>query len=80
MIRQAILTRFIGPTDHRGSRIKASAAAGSHTWEYDHSLDGPTNHQSAMRVFVHLKGWNEWGGRWAGGQLPSGDYAWVWSP
>jgi hypothetical protein len=37
-MRQAIVTKFLGPTDHRGSRIKATAEAGSITVSWDHGL------------------------------------------
>ena len=35
---QAIETRYLGPTNTRGSRIKATAAAGSITIHYDDAL------------------------------------------
>jgi hypothetical protein len=35
---QAIVTKYIGPTNTRGSRIKARAAAGSITLSRDDSL------------------------------------------
>ena len=37
---QAIITKFLGPTDTKGSRIKAFADAGSVTIGYPHELSG----------------------------------------
>ena len=38
-IRQAIVTKFLGPTNFRGSRIKASASAGAITVDYPHAIN-----------------------------------------
>lgn len=35
---QAIRTKYYGPTNFRGSRIKAEAQAGSRWMEWDHAL------------------------------------------
>jgi hypothetical protein len=39
MIVQAITTKYIGPSNVRGSRVKATAAAGSVTLSWDHALN-----------------------------------------
>lgn len=62
--RQAISTKFIGPTNTRGSRIKASAQAGSMTFPYDHSLSASMNHAAAAKKFADKY---EWNGVWVGG-------------
>lgn len=47
---QAIITKYLGPTNHRGSRIKATAWAGSVTVSYDYSLDTVGNHKAAAQA------------------------------
>lgn len=66
---QAIATKFLGPTNHHGARIKASAEAGSVTVPWDHSLSTEQNHVAAAKAFAAK--W-EWTGAWAGGALPDG--------
>lgn len=44
----SIITKFIGPTNTRGSRVKASTASGlTMTLGWDHALDSDENHQRA---------------------------------
>ena len=57
MLRQAIVTKFLGPTDRRGSRIKASAWAGSMTIDKDHSLNVEQGHAKAARALAEKLGW-----------------------
>lgn len=71
---QAIQTKYLGPTNTRDSRIKASCQAGSLTMSYDHRLNLEENHREAARQLILRRGWY---GRWAGGVLPAGDYAFV---
>lgn len=72
---QAITTKFLGPTNHRGSRIKAYAQAGSITVPYDYALNSDDNHKAA--AFALAQEWG-WAGHWLGGSLPSGTgYAFV---
>lgn len=75
---QAIQTRYLGPTNARGARIKATAAAGSITIDYPHELSGQDCHAKAAQALVERLGWTgDYYGRLVGGQLPSGDYAFV---
>lgn len=67
MIVQAIVTKFLGPTNFRGSRIKASAAAGSITVSSDHSLGIEANHAVAAETLAAKLGWI---GRWFQGGMP----------
>jgi len=54
---QAITTKYLGPTDHRGSRIKATTEAGSKTYDWDAELGVEDNHRkAALRLALHL-GW-----------------------
>src|SRR3954468_11850529 len=72
--RQAIQTKFLGPTNSRGSRVKASAAAGSVTIVWDHRLNPEQNHRAAAEMFANRMNWT---GAWAAGTLPSGDMVFV---
>jgi hypothetical protein len=65
---QAIVTKFIGPTNFRGSRVKATAAAGSVTLNWDHALNSEANHAAAAKALAEKY---EWRGEWHGGGLPS---------
>jgi hypothetical protein len=54
---QAISTKYHGPTNHRGARIKASCEAGSLTVGYDYSLGSEANHIRAIRALIAKLGW-----------------------
>lgn len=56
-MRQAIETKFLGPTNVRGSRIKATAQAGSVTVPYDHALNSEANHTAAAVALCAKFGW-----------------------
>ena len=44
----AIVTKFLGPTNNRGSRVKATMPSGkSVTIDWDHALDSEGNHNRA---------------------------------
>lgn len=77
---QAILTKYLGPTNVRGSRIKATARAGSVTASYDHALDADGNHKAAAAALCAKMGWtgDSHKGSWVMGFLPNGDMAHVW--
>ena len=77
---QAIQTRYFGPTNSRGSRIKAWAAAGSITIAYPHELSGPACHRAAAEALALKCQWDTpFYGHLLGGQLANGDYAFVWN-
>ena len=84
---QAIITKFIGPTNTKGSRYKASCDRGSIIVESDHALNSEQNHvaaaqalvnrflkQDAERYGTHVNPWSQ--PRVHGG-LPSGELAHV---
>jgi len=75
---QAIQTRYLGPTNSCGARIKATCAAGSITISYPYELSGQAVHRKAAEALVSKLGWNDphYGGL-LGGQLVNGDYAFV---
>lgn len=55
----AILTKYMGPTNCRGSRIKAytSNPGQSVTIGYDHALDSEEAHRKAAQVLMDKMGW-----------------------
>jgi hypothetical protein len=73
-MRQAIVTRFRGPTNHRGARIRALCDAGSITVSWDYSLGVAENHLAAAKALARKLGWPE---DVEGGSLPGAGYAFV---
>lgn len=71
---QAIITKYSGPTNTKGSRIKASCAAGSVTIDYPHELSGMDCHAKAAYALLAKMHWDY---KLVGGQLPSQEYAFV---
>lgn len=72
---QAIVTKYLGPTNVRGSRIKAACDRGSITVPYDHSAHCP--HETARRALVEKfaqedgePGTSHWLRPMIGGDLP----------
>jgi hypothetical protein len=61
---QAITTKFFGPSNVKGARIKATCEAGSITIGYRHELTGEGPHAAAAMALVRKLGWQ-------------GDTAWV---
>lgn len=78
---QAIVTKYLGPTDHRGARIKARCDAATITIPWDDSLDVGDNHQRAATKLAHKLGWlDDMYGRMVRGSLPDaicGGYCFV---
>lgn len=62
--RQAIVTKYCGPTDTRGSRIIAKAEAGRMVVAWDYDLNEYANHAAAAKAFADKWGWK---GEWVGG-------------
>lgn len=85
-MRQAIVTKYLGPTNHRGSRIKATCEAGSITVPYDHALSGEGNHCAAAHALIRQLGWGDGVApltgtpSHVGGGLPGGGYCFVMLP
>lgn len=50
---QAITTKFIGPTNTKDSRIKASCWRASVIVSYDHALNSDANHKAAIEALVN---------------------------
>lgn len=72
---QAIITRYLGATNTRGSRIKASARAGSITLGWDDSMSPEANHKRAALALASRFKWNY--GPWHGAALLDGPLVWV---
>jgi len=70
---QAIRTKYIGPGNVRGSRVKATAQAGSLTVGWDSRLNSEANHKAAAQELALRL---DWPGHWVGGGLPDGSTAW----
>ncbi len=70
---QAIVTKYLGPTNNRGARVKATADAGSVTVSWDYTLNSDGNHDGAARELAKRLGWNaETHGKLVGGGAPDG--------
>ena len=69
MSRQAIVTKYLGPTNTRGARVKASCEAGSLTVSWDYALNPEDNHKAAARALIRQLGWE---GNWVMGSLAPG--------
>ena len=69
---QAIVTKYHGPTNYKGSRISARAEAGRVVLAYDHALNPDENHKAAAQALAERLGWKEAIGypALAGGALP----------
>jgi hypothetical protein len=68
---QAIVTKYIGPTNTKGSRIKATASSGSVTVPFDYEGN---EHELAAKQLCDKLGWTF---NHVPGGLPDGSYAWV---
>jgi len=67
---QAIVTKYHGPTNCKGSRVSARADAGRVVLAYDHALTLEENHAQAALDLMEKKGWMRPGRRLLGGGLP----------
>lgn len=75
MTGQAIVVKYIGPTDARGSSVKASCQAGSVTLDWNDALNANSNHAAAVEALVTKLAWD---GDWYGGGSPDGQMScWV---
>lgn len=72
---QAIVTKYIPPSACRGSRVKASAAAGSLTIAFGNEKSDAGNYTAAARALAIRYGWS---GQWIGGSTPDQNYVFVW--
>ncbi len=73
-MHQAITTKYLGPTDYRGARVKAQAQAGAVTVNWDHALNPEANHRAAAMALASKYGWT---GQWVVGALPDSNPAYA---
>ena len=57
IIRQAITTKYISPSNTRGSRVKAQAEVGSVTLSWDNALSIDENHSRAAHALANKYKW-----------------------
>jgi hypothetical protein len=65
--RQAITTKYHGPTDARGSRVSAKAEPGQRFYSWDYALDAAGNHAVAAQQYAQEFGWTEYNDYVGGG-------------
>lgn len=71
---QAIQVKYLGPTNYRGSRYKATASAGSVTVSTDNALSTEGNVIAAAQALCDKFGWPK---DMVCGQLADGTYVFV---
>ena len=71
---KAILTKYHGPTNTKGSRISARAEGEPRRF-YSYNPGSSDPHRDAAIAFISEAGWGPC--RVYGGTLPSGDKVWV---
>ncbi len=64
---QAIVTKYLGPTNNRPSRIKVFCDAKSMTVSWDHGRGPDANHRRAVAMLALDLGWS---GEWVTGSAP----------
>lgn len=77
---QAIVTKFICPSNSHGPRLKAACDAGSVTVPYPHELDAERAHAAAAMALARKLGWtpeNGYMGDWVAGGVFNGGYCFV---
>ena len=57
---QAIKTKYIGPTNSKGSRVKATCDAGSITINWQDALNTERNHAAARDALCVKLGWTRY--------------------
>lgn len=75
---QAIVTKYFGPSNRRGSRVKATCSGGSLFFGYEPAMNVANNHKAACAALVAKMGWVEaegeyFRGTWHDAGLPNGD-------
>lgn len=70
-MKQAIIIKFLGATNTKGTRIKASAEASSVTVSLDYGAGQEQRIRQAVDALLNKL---EWSGEYIIGGLPSGDY------
>ena len=71
-MRQSIVTKYLGPTNVRRPRVKATAQAGSVTLTWDDAISDDRNHYVAAHALAMRFNWLDGDARLVGGGLPDG--------
>ncbi|NRB12226.1 MAG: hypothetical protein HRU44_03225 [Candidatus Thalassarchaeum sp.] len=59
--RQAIATKYLGPTDYRGARVVAVTEGGHRKIiSWDHELNITNNHAVAASILFENMGWHKY--------------------
>lgn len=68
----AIITKYLGPTNFHGARVKASCEHRSVIVSWDDALDIAPNHDNAAQQLMRKIGWNDspYPAQWARGGSP----------
>lgn len=75
-MRQSITTRFIAPTNTRGSRAGATSSAGLRKQiAWDDELNEDENHRAAAVTMIREQGWGN--AVWVAGYGKDGERVWV---
>lgn len=71
---QTISTQYYGPTDHRGSRVRAKASYAKTTvwYDWDYRLSPEDNHKEAARQLIVKLEWDQLLGDWVMGGTEKG--------
>jgi hypothetical protein len=72
---QAILVKYYGPTNTRGTRLTARAEAGSVTLQREYALNVDEDARRVAAALCSTFGWNA--DNLVGGGLPNGDRVFV---
>lgn len=74
-MRKAIITKYLGQTNFRCSRVTAFCDGGRVTISYDQGMNSDENHFLAAMKLAHKLGWYgpRFQGNWIAGGLPSND-------
>ena len=74
----AAATKYIGPTNTHGARIKARCAAGSITVGFDYALNEDERHLGAANALVKKLGWTaDFYGKLVSGVIHTGEHVHV---
>lgn len=57
-MRQAITTKYLGPTNTKCARVKATCQGATKTLNWDHELDPGANHEKAAKALAHDLNWD----------------------
>ena len=73
-MRQAITTKYLGPSNVRGSRVKATAAGGSVILDWNDAGNPNENYKAAALALASKL---DWQGTWVAGGHHDGTVIWV---